>query len=233
MVARSRKNGKGRSKRTQRGPPPRTAQATPRLVGDVPRRQPVDQSTSSIRIRPPTGELRYRQVAPIQTFTVAAGAPGNPVITFALNGVAGSSTLTSLFDFYKIDAIRMTISSNNTAIGMVDPTTTALVPLYWVLDYNSAGVLASAAIATEYDNCMIVKPGERVERTFRPMYGLTALSSAGSDYVFRQGDWLTTTSDDILHYGTKFWIPAGTALQTFLQTWTVEIEYFFTFRQIV
>ena len=138
----------------------------------------------------------------------------------------------NLFDLYKIDAIRVTVRPNNNAIALADPTVTALVPLYWVIDYNDAAPLASAAQALEYDNCMVLSPGESAERTFRPMYKLVAASGAGTDYISRTGDWLDTSSDDILHYGCKFYIPAGNAVQTFLQTWSVEIAYYFTLRQV-
>jgi len=160
------------------------------------------------------------------------GAATAPVITFALNGISGAGTLSSLFDLYKVDAIRVTIRPNNNAIGLADPTVTSLVPLYWVIDYNDAVPLVSASAALEYDNCMVVSPGESAERTFCPMYNLVAKSAAGVDYISRSGDWLDTSSDDILHYGCKFYIPAGTAVQTFLQTWSVEIAYHFTFRQV-
>jgi hypothetical protein len=171
-------------------------------------------------------------MAPLQTFSVVGGLSSAPVITFALNGVVGSSTLTQLFDLYKVDAIRLTLRANNNAAQVTDPTVSKLVPIYWVIDYNDATPLTSAGQATEYDNCMVLSPGESGERTFCPMYNLVAQSNSGTDYIARRGDWLDTSSDDILHYGCKFWIPAGNGLQPLLQTWTVEIEYFFTFRQI-
>jgi len=126
----------------------------------------------------------------------------------------------------------LTLRPNNNAIGLVDPTVTTLVPFYWVIDYNDATPLATVGAATEYDNCMTVSPGESAERTIRPMYSLLAKSSAGSDYIMGSGEWLTTASDDILHYGCKFFIPAGSGVQTFLQTWTLEIAYYITFRQV-
>lgn len=227
----SKKNAKTRNNQARRtGRQARSGQLG--TAGDVPQRQAVDYRTSSVAPPIPTGTLTYRQLAPIQTFQVNGGAATAPVITFALNGVVGSSTLTNLFDLYKIDAIRLTIRPNNNALGLADPTTVSLVPLYWVIDYNDATPLASGGQATEYDNCMILSPGESAERTFCPMYNLIAKSGAGTDYISRRGDWLDSSSDDILHYGCKFYIPAGTAVQTFLQTWTVEIEYYFTFRQV-
>lgn len=226
----AKKQGKGRKQRT-RGTAPQARQSLG-LTGDVPKRQATDYRTASVVPPQPSGTLTFRQVAPLQTFSVAAGATSAPVVNFALNGVAGSGTLSSLFDLYKIDAVRLSLRPNNTAIGLENPSINQLVPIYWVIDYNDSTALPNAGAATEYDNCMVLSPGESGERTFCPMYKLTAQSSAGTDYICTRGDWLNTASDDILHYGCKFFIPAGFAGQTFLQTWQLEIEYFFTFRQL-
>lgn len=230
MLKSAKKRGNGRNKGT-RGTAPRTSQSLG-LVGDVPKRQAVDYRTASVVPPQPSGQLTFRQVAPLQTFQVAAGATSAPVVNFALNGVAGAGTLNALFDLYKIDAVRLSIRPNNTAIGLENPAINQLVPFYWVIDYNDSTPLGSAGAATEYDNCMVLSPGESGERTFCPMYKLNAQSAAGTDYICRKGDWLNTASDDIFHYGCKFFIPAGFAGQTFLQTWQLEIEYFFTFRQL-
>jgi len=173
-----------------------------------------------------------RQLAPLQSITATAGAVTNLVVTFALNGINGAGTLATLFDLYRIDAIRGTVRPNNTALALADPTVTALLPLYWVIDYNDATVLGTVNTALEYDNCMVLSPGESATRTILPKYSMVTRSSAGVDYVTRSGDWLNTTSDDIIHYGFKFIVPAATAAQTFLQTWTVELEYYLTFRQV-
>jgi len=227
----AKKQANSRNKKGTRGTGPQ-ARKSPGLTGDVPRRQAVDYRTASVVPPSPSGTLSFRQLAPLQTFAVTGGVATAPVVNFALNGVAGSSTLTQLFDLYKIDAVRLTVRPNNNAIALADPTVTNLVSLYWVIDYNDSASLTGVSQATEYDNCMILSPGESGERIFCPMYKLVAASSAGTDYVSQRGDWLDTSSDDIFHYGCKFYIPAGAALQTILQTWTLEIEYFLTFRQV-
>ncbi len=228
----SKKNDKARTRRNPRGTGPRASQGAPGLAGDVPSRQRVDYYTASIVPPRPSGQLSFRQVAPIQTYQVSASAGTAPVLTFALNGIGGSATFATLFDLYRLDAVRVTVRPNNNAIGMADPTTTALVPMYWVIDYNNASALTTAAGALEYDNCMVLSPGEAGERLFKPHYNLVVQSASGTDYVNTSGDWLNTSSDDIIHYGCKFWIPQAVATQTFLQSWTVEVQYYLTFRQV-
>ncbi len=216
----------------KRGTGPRVPRAPPSTRGDIPQRQKVDYQTSSTVPPRRTGVLTIRQLAPLQQLSASNSAANTTVVTFALNGINGAGTLSSLFDQYQINAIRATVRANNTAIQLVDPTVTALVPLYWVIDYNDAVPLASTTNALEYDNCLILTPGEHATRTFCPKYSLLARSSAGNDYINRTGDWLATVSDDILHYGFKFYIPQTNALQAQLQTWTLELEYYLTFTQV-
>lgn len=227
----SKKNAQGRKQRNSRTTREQGSR-TPGTTGDIPPRQRVDYSTVSTVLPRPTGQITMRQLAPLQTITASATGVTNTVVTFALNGINGAATLTSLFDLYKIDAIRVTVRPNNNALGLADPTVTSLLPLYWVIDYNDAVVLASANAALEYDNCMILSPGESASRTFTPKYSLLTKSAAGSDYISRSGDWLNAVSDDVLHYGCKFFVPQAGAAQTFLQTWIVEQEYYLTLRAV-
>jgi hypothetical protein len=172
-------------------------------------------------------------MAPLQLLTASASADVNSTFAFSLDGLNGSNVPRDLFDFYKIEAIRMTIRPQNNAIGMLDPTTTKLVPLYWVLDYNDATNLGTAAIAATYENCVVLSPGESGARTFQPRMLGAVKSNAGTDYMSVGPQWLTVASDDVPHYGAKVFIPQVNGSQTFLQTWQVSIEYWMTFRNVV
>jgi hypothetical protein len=152
---------------------------------------------------------------------------------FALNGLSGSSTPAALFDMYRIEAVRMTIRPNNNAIGIADPTLVRLCPLYWVIDYNDGVALGSTGTATTYENCAVLSPGESGSRTFQPKMLATVKSAAGTDYMSVAPQWLPCTSDDVLHYGAKVFVPQALAAQTLLQTWQVTFEYWITFRNVV
>ncbi len=228
----SKKNAKSSTTRKRRGTGPQLSGNTPNFRGDVPPRQKTDYRTESIRTPQPTGQLTFHQQAPPVRITSSATSVTTQNITFALTGLNGAATLESLFDFYRIDAVRVTVRPENTAIQLVDPSTTTLNPLYWVIDYNDATSLTGESNAQEYDNCMILSPGESAERTFQPRYSMVAKSVSGTDYINRAGDWLNVSSDDIIHYGCKFLTPQAHSGQTLLQTWLVQIEYFITFRQV-
>jgi hypothetical protein len=174
-----------------------------------------------------------RQNGPVSTLAASTLGDVTQGFSFALSGVNGAGTIANVFDFYRIDAIRLTVRPNNNAVQVLDPTATKLVPLYWVIDYNDTAALSGAAAALEYDNCLVLNPGESATRTFQPRYSMVVRSASGTDYINRAGDWINSSSDDVLHYGAKIFIPQVNALQTVLQTWTVQIEYYLTFRQVI
>lgn len=155
------------------------------------------------------------------------------MLTFALDGLNGSATLTSLFDFYKISAIRVSIRPQNNAIGVVDPTVTKLVEFYNVIDYNGGSIPGIADSFREFDNCVVLLPGETCERTFQPRMSALVRSAAGTDYMSVVPQWLNTSSEDVQHYGLKYFVPQVNAAQTILQTWQITIEYWVEFSKVV
>lgn len=200
--------------------------------GDVPGTPRADIITRSITTPPASSRLMFHQHAPpvLVTASNAAGVAG--VTTFALSGLEGAATLQTLFDFYRIRAVKVGIRPQNNAIGVVDPTVTKLVELYHVIDYNDATPLSGAAVAREFDNCVILFPGETLSRTLEPKMSAVVRSAAGTDYMSVAPQWLNTGSDDVLHYGTKYWVPQVNAVQTVVQTWQIDVEYWIEFQKV-
>jgi len=202
-------------------------------AGDIPRAPRSDLSTSSVRLPKATSQLIFHQHAPPVTITASSSGVIAGNVLFTLNSLEGSGTLQTLFDFYRIRGVRATIRPQNIAVGLVDPTVTKLVEFYWVLDYNDNTPLANAATAREYDNCVILYPGETATRTFQPKMSATVRSAAGTDYMSVAPQWLNTSSDDILHYGMKYLVPQVNVGQTVLQTWQLDMEYYIEFSKVV
>jgi hypothetical protein len=137
----------------------------------------------------------------------------------ASNATAGN------YDQYKLLAVRVSIVPQNNAVGLVTNSTTGLVPLYCVIDYDDATVLTTAAQAEGYNNCITLGPGESLIRTFRPHMAIAAYSGSFTSYANAEPMWIDAASNTVQHYGIKVFIPATTAAQTLLQTWNVIIEY--------
>jgi len=201
-------------------------------MGDIPRSPYCDVRTSSTGIPSATSHLIFHQHAPPIKITSSNTGIVSDAITFALSGLEGAGTLTSMFEFYRIRAIRVCIQPQNNALGVVDPTLTKLVELYCTIDYNDATPPASAGYMREVDNCVILPPGQSLERTFQPKMSAVVRSAAGTDYMSVDPQWLNTGSDDVLHYGLKYLVPQVNAGQSIVQTWQIDTEYWLEFSKL-
>jgi hypothetical protein len=166
------------------------------------------------------------------TITATPTSGVNQTFYFQLSNLANASNLENVFDQYRILAIRQTIRPQNNAIGLVTNSTTSLVDLYCVIDYDSSSNLSSVAAATSYDNCMILSPGESGCRTFAPRIASAAYSGAFTSFANLESTWIDSLSSSVQHYGTKYFIPGVTASQTLLQSWDITTEYWIEFRSL-
>jgi len=160
--------------------------------------------------------------------TPTASAAASYNITLANSGVVVSG-----FDQYRIVACRLTIAPQNNAVGMVTTSTTSLVPLYCVLDYDDSTNLTTASQAKGYNNCISLFPGESCQRTFRPRAAVSAYTGAFGGFANISAPWCDFASSTIQHYGVKVFIPGAAAAQTLLQTWDVSIETWVELRNAI
>lgn len=151
---------------------------------------------------------------------------------FNLANVSNATTFQNLFDQYRIDAIRMTIKPQNNAVGLVTNSTTTLVPLYVVIDYDNVSNLTTVASALAYQNCVVLEPGESVVRDFQPRIAMAAYSGAFTSFANVEPMWIDSASPSVQHYGVKFLIPGVAAAQTILQSWDITFEYYLSFKSL-
>jgi hypothetical protein len=198
-------------------------------LGDVPRPLIRTFTTKSCALPVQSDECTIR-VSTSQVLAASASAVTAGVYYFSLSA---SGLSTGPFDQYRIDCIRFSVLPQNNAIGLVTNSTTSLVPLYHVIDYDDANALGSATAALAYNNCVTLSPGESLERTFRPRMALAAYSGAFSSYANVDPVWIDVVSTGVQHYGAKIFIPQATVAQTLLQTWDVVIEYWISLRNAI
>jgi len=160
----------------------------------------------------------------------ASSSSQAPTYYFALSN---SNIGTGFFDQYRIHSVRFTLAPLQNAIGLTTNSTTTMVPVYCVIDYDDASALGSAGAAQGYTNCVVLEPGESLERVFVPQCALAAYSGAFTSYATVKRQWLDAASSSVQHYGVKLWIPADTAGQTQHQSWQVIIEMFIEVRKII
>jgi len=201
--------------------------------GDIPKVERYSQNTLSC-IPPQVTNIFTARSLTITSAGVVQSATINvaPTWTFLLSDIDNFTSFTGLFDQYRIDCVRFIIRPNNNAIGLVTNSTTILVPMYCVIDYDNAAVLSTAAEARSYDNVMIVAPGESACRTFCPHAADALYAGAFTSFGNVKHPWIDSANPSVQHFGLKLFVPSGVAGQTLLQSWIVEREYFLSFRKI-
>jgi hypothetical protein len=207
----------------------RSARSRPRAGGDVPAPALRTYRTVSCSIPPVTEECVVRGT---QTYALAAQATAGQAPTYYAS-LSNFNIGTGFWDQYRIEALRFTIAPSNNAIGLVTNTTTSLVPLYCVIDYDDASALANAAAAEAYANCVTLNPGESVERVFQPRLAMAAYTGSFTGYVNMGPQWIDAASNTVQHYGIKMYIPGATAAQTLLQSWNITVEAFVRMRKAI
>jgi len=202
---------------------------SPMANGDIPVRPKRTYSTTSCRL-PKVTEMTTVRAQQFTTVGALAAATQAPTYYFALSNF---NVGTGFYDQYRIDAIRFSIVPQNNAVGLVTNSTTTLVDVYCVIDYDDASGLIGPATASAYSNCIILHPGESLERTFQPRMAVAAYSGAFTSYANTEPLWIDAASTGVQHFGIKLWIPAAAAAQTLLQTWDITIEAFVTMRKAI
>lgn len=215
-----------RSRRLNDGTVPGAAQPDPR--GDIPRRVKCTYNTISCALPRTTQQLTQHFNYANSTIIVSNAATQAPVYNFTAGGLpAGGPTS---WDQYRFEAVRFSIYPDNNALGLTTNSTTTLVPIYCVIDYDDSTALASAAAAQGYDNCIQLEPAQSLSRVFKPRMALAAYAGAFNNYANVAPMWIDAVSSGVQHYGVKLWVNQATAAQTQLQSYRVNIEVWLSFR---
>jgi hypothetical protein len=164
------------------------------------------------------------------TITASATIDQKPTYYFSLyNAAVGAG----FFDQYRYKAVRVSIRPQQNAVGLTTNSTTTVVPLYCVIDYDDDAALGSIGAAEAYSNCVVLEPGQSLSRTFKPRIAMAAYSGAFTSYANMEPQWIDAASNGVRHYGIKIYVPAATAGQTTLQSWDIVIESFIEMRQAI
>jgi len=177
-----------------------------------------------------TQECTFRQVTVSQLFQSTSAVYGT--FSFKLSNLPGQVNL-SIWDQYRIDAVRISIVPTANALPTTVSSTQTYSELYCVIDYDDSTNLSSTTAALGYDNCIMLVPGESLERTFQPRIAVAGYSGSFTSYTNMPPQWIDTASNAVQHYGIKYAISPGAAGQTSLQVWDVFTEYYISFRSLL
>jgi len=225
--------GRGRRNRSKRNSNGRSGGSAPDGKGDIPLQKNFDLSTVSCRIPRTTQQVTFRQLLQLADVTQNNAAPVTNTYYFTLGALDQASTFVSLFDQYRIDAIRFIMKPYSNAVQVPTASTTSFQGMYNVIDYDNSTALGSTLAARQYDNCMETEPYETWCRVFRPRIAMSAYNGSFAGYANMQPEWIDCANSDVRHYGIKLYLPPCTASQAILQSWNVQVEYFISFRSMI
>lgn len=149
---------------------------------------------------------------------------------FALADIPNITSLSALFDQYRIDRIQFRLRSRNPALFMMNqasPNYSATCPLI-VLDRDDNSAPSTLSELKQYDNCQVISSCDSIDIIFEPSTAV-ALYAGGvfSGYkVETDSDgWVDMANTTVPHYGLKVGIPALVATTTSRLDWDIEAWY--------
>lgn len=150
-----------------------------------------------------------------------------------LADVPNSTEFTSLFDLYRIAKVEFRLLFNANMIQV--QATVPMNPIRYatVIDYNSAGSLASLNDAREFKTCQIkMFPFDNEEeRVLAPRF-ISVIEDSALSVVAggSQTGWLNTSVASVPHYGVRYFVEQLTSPYT--GTVSLEARYHLEFREV-
>lgn len=190
-------------------------------------------------------QLTIKQL--VNSFTVATGVSAGVItqnsatavlgdIAFTLSDLAQVSTLTSLFDQYRIEEVQLRIRPHSNAISTftLSAATEAVPYMLWVIDRDDSSVLGTLTQLQEYDQVRQVEGYESLDIILRPSIA-PAVFAAGafSGYGIEESEmWIDCSNTAVPHYGCKFGINALDVSTTASWKWEVCAWYKVSFKNV-
>jgi len=129
--------------------------------------------------------------------TTSATIPTFASQAFAISQLDQVTSLSSVFDQYKIDEIEVWIAPAGITTG------TNLGLLTSVVDYDDVGTLSTVAQALDYTNALTTTGFQGHYRRWKPHVATAAYSGAFTSFANEVSPWLDFASPGVQHFGLK------------------------------
>ena len=137
---------------------------------------------------------------------------------FSLNDIPGYLEFTSLFDYYKINAVRFRLlpfQTESNSTGTVN--NAGNVPIFSVVDTSDATAPASVEELCEYQDHKITNLYNGLDVYFKPKFA-DATSAV-------RGGWVACSNPSLNWNGFKFAIPPTTNSMVYYLVWTFYVSF--------
>jgi hypothetical protein len=164
--------------------------------------------------------LRLETVVPFASaFSTSASVVTSKVYTFQLSDIANATSLSALFDQYRILGVQVLLSPRETTQSELLDFTTAI-------DFDGSASAPTANSIQQYSTALTCSTNQQQLRSFRPMwanqvYNTTTAYSAGP-----ANQWLDLAYPSVPHYGLLVFIGVTPSVFDF----RVDIKYTYEVR---
>lgn len=190
------------------------------------------------RVRVPRNRFRTRtfgcrQTVELPNFVILAGTNNFYSYTFQFSDLSQSNNWGSVFDSFRINAVKVTFYPQITQYNNTTPGT-ACPEFYSVVDYDSATVPSSINTLVQYQNCKRSWFNRPHSRYLKPRAaGACYLSTSTTGYyLMPRGVWFNNAYAQIPHYGLLVGIALSNASLMAGQTIRVTAKYYVQLKNV-
>lgn len=195
-----------------------------------PKKKQQQRKRSAIVRNPSHFFTRYASLSSI----VAPATATDPVygaISFKLSDVPGSSEFISLFDQFRINAVKVSFIPVLSEITTQTSGAKYSSRLFTCLDYTNAFAPSSVDTVREYQNSQWAPYGKIHTRFIYPKAAVDVLTS-GSATLPRSSWYSTSLATTALHYGLLYAFEGAENIATGATIYKVEVKYYLAFRSV-
>lgn len=157
---------------------------------------------------------------------INASASGNVLkaLTFNFNQMPNPTEFTTLFDQYKINAIKWMAVPNFTGSDLNPSSTTQSIPNMWsVIDHDDAIDPANLNEMLQYPGVKMTRGQQIHSRYFKPSVLADIAGIVATNVKYQQ--WLNLANITIPHYGVKYYVDQT---QANVGSWRTYITLYFS-----
>lgn len=183
------------------------------------------------KIKQPVHYFTRTAFSPNFTQAVTTTASGN-AINFQLGFIPSPTDFTTLYDQYKILAIKMQLVPRFTnAIVATGGTNQILGNIWSVIDYDDTNTPTAVTELLQYQNCKRTRMDKIHTRYIKPRYNPPVTGGQVVQTPTRN-EWIDIANANVPHNGIKFWFdqiagPAGTQL-----SFDLIVKYYFCCKNV-
>lgn len=170
---------------------------------------------------------RFTRFVDFGEFTIANNINTYVAYNFSLDDIPSVADYTTLFDMYKINAVKITFlpqMTSNISLGTVN-NANASSRFFSAIDYNDGNAPTSIDQVRQYANCKytsVIRPHTRY------IYKPKILDTSG----FSIAPWLSTASSNANYFGIKIAVEPMDSTSTVSMIYTVECKYYMSFKHV-